>query len=467
VRVALLLPAGFALGAAACTYALRQAPAAITTDLAQPLPVVTYWQSFGALMWLTLLGAVGLGCIGYIATIARIVRGEMVSIALLAIVSACACAAALAFPVVFSSDVYAYAGYGAMELHGIDAYSHARITARDPILDAMVWQWGNPPPVCVYGPAFLLLTKEIVAAFSPLGPAAPLWAFRLLSCAALLACIPLSYAAFAPLGRSRALVAAAGIALNPVAIWVSAEGHNDSVAIAAALGAFVIVIHRGALLGALLAALTALVKAPAIAAAAGLVLYTWSDRRMRIRVLCGTFLGALAAAALAAPLWAGFDTHIAREGSYFPQFSLQYVLATLMPVPMAVAITITTSATLLIGGAYGLYAARKSAAIALAVGIWLLVPNPYPWYVLWIIPVAFLADDEWGMYALIAASLLMTFRYYGDATTMLPVPLSDAIALVQIVLPLMVLMGGRMYHARRDLRESRTRVPGFAPLRFP
>jgi hypothetical protein len=456
VRVALLVPAGFALGAAACAYAVRQAPAALTTDFAQPLPVVTYWQSFGALMWLTLFGAVAIACIGYVTVITRILKGEMVSIAAIAIVSASACAAALAFPVVFSSDVYAYAGYGAMALHGIDAYAHARITVRDPILDAMVWQWGNPPPICVYGPAFLLLAKGIVAAFSPLGPAAPLWAFRLLSCAALLACIPLSYAAFAPLGRSRALLAATGIALNPIAIWACAEGHNDSIAIAAVLATF----------GALLAALTTLVKAPAIAAAAGLVLYAWSDRRSRVRVLCGTLVGAVAAAALAAPLWAGLDTHIARAGSYFPQFSLQYVLATLMPLPTALAITVIACAMLLIAGAYALYAGRASGAIALAIGIWLIVPNPYPWYVLWAIPVAFLADDEWVMFALVAASLLMTFRYYGDATTMLSLPLSDAIALAQIVLPLIVVMGGRMYRARRDRPENRTRVPGFAPLRF-
>jgi hypothetical protein len=467
VRVALLVPAGFALGAAACAYALRQAPAAISTDLAQPVPVVTYWQSFGALMWFTLFGALAFASIGYITTIARIMRGERVSIAVVAIISASACAAALAFPVVFSSDVYAYAGYGAMALHGMDAYSHARVTIRDPILDAMLWQWGNPPPLCVYGPAFLLLAKGIVATVSPLGPAATLWAFRLLACAAFLACIPFAYVAFAPLGRSRALLAATGIALNPLAIWACAEGHNDSLAVAAVLASFVIVVHRGPLLGALLATLTTLMKAPAIMAAAGLVLYDWSDRRLRVRVLCGTFAGALAAAALAAPLWAGFDAHIARAGSYFPQFSLQYVLATLMPVPLAFAITIIASATLLVAGAYALYARRTSGAIPVAIGIWLLVPNPYPWYVLWIIPLAFLADDACVVYAIIAASLLMIFRYYGDATTLLSIQVSDAIALVQLVLPLIVVMGGRRYRARRDLRESRTRVPGFATLRFP
>ncbi len=204
--------------------------------------MVTYWQHFGALLWLLLAAAVAVATVGYVAVLRASIPNRLPATML---ASALACACALAFPVIFSSDVYAYAGYGDMALVGIDPYAHSAIAARGPLMDAVLWQWGNPPPICVYGPAFVWLAKAIVATFLPLGTGAPLWGFRAVACASLVACAPLAYAAFYPLSREQRLTAAAGIALNPVAIWVSAEGHNDALVVACLLGAFVLAA-RGA-----------------------------------------------------------------------------------------------------------------------------------------------------------------------------------------------------------------------------
>jgi hypothetical protein len=457
-----LVPIGFAVGAIVCGALLRHAPPSVSTDLAQPLIVVTYWQSFGALMWASLFVAIAIASVGYVQTLRTPfgVRATMLA-------SALACVAALAFPVVFSSDVYAYAGYGDMALHGIDPYAHARIALRDPLLDAVQWQWGNPPPICVYGPAFVSLAQEIVAVFLPLGPSAPLWALRILSCIALVACAPLAHAAFARFPAKQRLRAAGGIALNPIAIWSCAEGHNDVFVLLIVLAGFAMLQRRGAFTGAMAIALSAIVKAPGLVAAMGLVLASWHRRTRFASVLSGTAVGIAIVAAVAVPLEYGVRTHLAPGGHYFPQFSPQALLALAVPVRVAAVLIFSACAIFALRGARDLVRGRVAGALALALAGWFAVPNPYPWYALWILPVAFLAWESAAAWAIVAASLLAVLRYYGDATTDLSPALTAALLLVQFGVPLAFLIGfPRMNRARPDRRESRTPAPDFAPLRF-
>lgn len=467
----LIVPAGFAVGAAACALMLRHAPAAIAADRAQPLAVVTYWHGFGAWLWVALAVTIAIAGAGYVLTLLGLdtsaaLRYLMVTrrerpfmrnaapnqLLVIAGLSALACGAALCFPVVFSSDVYAYAGYGDMALHGISPYAHARIVHGDPLLNAMVWQWGNPPPMCVYGPAFVWLAQGIVAAFSPLGTAAPLWAVRILSCFSLVLCAPLAYAAFAKFPRPARLAAAAGIALNPVAIWCAAEGHNDTLALAIMLGGFALAARSRSFTGALAVALSALVKAPGALAAVMLCATAWRDTP-RLRALSfGAASGLAIVAALALPLEYGVRAHLVAHGHYLPQFSLQYV---------SISLTVLIVALL----AAFAYLDRAYAWQYLAMAAWLAIPNPYPWYSLWLLPVAFLAWRSAPAYALVALSLLSALRYYPDATDAAFAHLpAVTIALAQIAVPL-ALMAARMVNVRRDLREIRTPAPDFAPHR--
>ncbi len=469
MRAASFVPAGFAIGAVICAWMLRHAPAAIDVDRAQPLVVVTYWQQFGAQMWLAFAIAIAIASVGYIAILRTIAchpevskggRGNEASTSLryLSVTSALACAAALLFPVIFSSDVYAYAGYGDMALHGISPYSHARIALRDPLLDAMLWQWGNPPPMCVYGPAFVWLAQAIVAAFLPLGAAAPLWALRILSCAALVACAPLAYAAFSPFSRSTRLAAAAGVALNPIAIWSAAEGHNDTIALAIVLAGFALVARSRVFAGALVIALSALVKAPGAVAAAALALASWPQRSRFIRASCGAALGVAIVAALAIPLEYGVRAHLAPQGHYFPQFSLQYV---------SIGLTVVVAGLLFLASITSAALRHLSVTpVYFAFAAWIAIPNPYPWYAVWILPIAFLAWRSKASWALIAASLLIAVRYYPDATTDLSRPLAIAIVAIEFGLPLLLLTAYTV-NAHLGRREIRTMVPGFATHHSP
>ncbi len=467
MRAASLVPLGFAVGAALCSLLLRRAPGDVAVDLAQPLVVVTYWQQFGAQMWLAFALAIAIASIGYIATL-RTVGGDgldtsatlrylRVTRPLITIAGACAlaCGAALLFPVVFSSDVYAYAGYGDMALHGISPYAHARIAVRDPLLDAMLWQWGNPPPMCVYGPAFVWLAQGIVALLLPLGAAAPLWAFRILACVALVACAPLAYAAFSRFPHSTRLAAAAGIALNPIAIWSAAEGHNDTLALAIVLAGFALAARSRVFTGALVIALSALVKAPGAVAAIAFAIASWRDRTRFAQAAWGAALGIGIVAALAIPLEYGVRAHLAPHGQYFPQFSLQYA---------SIPLTAVVVALLLVGARYSMTAGQSVVFAVMA--LWIAIPNPYPWYAVWLLPLAFLAWRSCAAWALIAASLLIGLRYYGDATTDLSRPLTLAIVALQFGVPLLLLIA-HMVSVRRARREIRTTVPDFAPFHSP
>lgn len=455
MRLAFLVPAGFAAGAVLCAWMLRTAPESIAIDRAQPLTVVTYWQQFGAQMWLAFAVAIAIAAIGYVAALGHASLRATVTMSVLA------CAAALFFPVVFSSDVYAYAGYGDMALHGISPYAHARIALRDPLLDAMLWQWGNPPPMCVYGPAFVWLAQTIVALFLPLGAAAPLWALRVLACLALVACAPLAYSAFSMFPRSTRLAAAAGIALNPVAIWSAAEGHNDAIALAVVLGGFAILARGKAFAGALVVALAALVKAPGALAALALAAMSWRSQPAFARIAAGVVAGLLVVAALAIPLEYGLQTHLAPAGHYFPQFSLQDV-----SIPLAVLVVAGLIAACFLPSTSSGALRYLRVTPILALAGFLAIPNPYPWYALWLLPVAFLAWESAAAWALIAASLLIAVRYYPDATTALSHTSSVAIVAVDFGLPIAI-MAWHIWNARRDRREIRTPVPDFATTRLP
>ena len=410
MRLAFFVPAGFLAGSAVCTWMLHSAPHAFPVDRAQPLAVVTYWHQFGSQMWLALALAIAIASVGYVTVLRGAASTSLGVVRYLTMtmgVSAFACAAALLFPVVFSSDVYAYAGYGYLALHGISPYAHARITMHDPLMDAVIWQWGNPPPMCVYGPVFVWLSQAVVAVFLPLGTAAPLWALRILACIALVACAPLAYAAFAPFPRRTRLAAAAGIALNPIAIWSAAEGHNDTLALAIVLSGFALAARSRAFTGALLVALSALIKAPGALAAIALSLWAVQDRPRVVRLASGTALGLAIVAALAIPLEYGVRSNLVPQGHYLPQFSPQYV-----SIPLAIVVIVAS-----ISSAALRYLSVTEKVVYLAFAAWCAIPNPYPWYAVWLIPLAFLAWRTPAAWALIAASLLIVLRYYPDATT--------------------------------------------------
>jgi hypothetical protein len=357
-------------------------------------------------------------------------QAQPVSLQSVCLTAAAALAAAWFVPVLFSSDVYAYAAYGEMARIGLNPYALAPVNNADALVRAAQAQWVTAFPICLYGPVFVALARLLVTTLAPLGPLAQLDGFRVTACAAFLLCIPLAYGAFTG-DRAARLRAAATIGLNPAAVWCAAEGHNDAIALAAVLAGFVLISRRFVNAGGAVIALSSLIKPPGIAAA---FVLAFADRRARF----GTVAGIVVAIALSWPLIRGVMTQLAPHGSYAPQASLQAVFAPMGPF-VAVGLAGVVASLFALRGTALLIRRLDEGWIWLGIAVWLLVPNPYPWYGLWLVALAALAPRTPVARAAILLSLTSVLRYIPDAIGTPHPPLSVALG-VAAVLPLVVLL---------------------------
>jgi hypothetical protein len=244
-----------------------------------------------------------------------------------------------------------------------------------------------------------------------------------------LSCIPLAFAAYDGSVQNR-LRAAATIGLNPVAIWCAAEGHNDALAVGLMLAGFGL-FRRWSGIGAAIVALSALIKLPAAAAAIALAA---RDARARI----GVGVGLAAGLALSFPLFRGIATQVAPHGRYAPLVSLQAVLAPLGPIP-ALGLALAAGTVLALHGIALLRRNRNEGWIWLALAGWVLIPNPYPWYSLWLIAAAAIAPRTRAGAVAILLSFTSLLRYAPDAVGAPNTPFSVALGALA-TLPLLGLL---------------------------
>lgn len=332
-------------------------------------------------------------------------------------------------PVLFSSDVYAYAAYGEMARLGLNPYAHPPSGIADPFVRAAQQQWISAFPICVYGPAFVAFAELVVTTFARFGPLAPLDAFRIAACLGLLACSALAFYAYAG-DRQMRLRAAATIGLNPVAIWCAVEGHNDAIALAIVLAGFVIA-RRWAGTGAAVVALSSLVKPPGVAAALGLAIVQPPAR-------LGAAVGIVLAVAGSIPLLNGVARQLAPHGHYAPQASLQAALA---PLGAVAALTISAILALTLAARGGELLRRRNCTgwIWLGLGAWVVIPNPYSWYGVWLLALAALGPQTPAGAVAIALSFSSLLRYVPDVTGT-PTGLLSALLGVAAALPLLGLI---------------------------
>jgi hypothetical protein len=443
LRIGLAIPAAFFTAAIAMRVLLLHAPPHLARDLEQPIVVVTNWGAFGAAQLLVLAIALTLATFAYlriVATPGRASSAGLASRSAIVGIAALALLGAWCLPVIFSSDVYAYAAYGELARRGADPYAHELLARGDALFDAAIVQWGNPPPTCVYGPLFVGIAGAIVAVAAPFGALVQLNALRVLSSGALLACAVLAYAAY-PGNRAQRLTAAATLGLNPVAIWCAAEGHNDALAVAIAFAGFALA-QRGMFgIGAAIVAFSGSIKLPGIAAAVPLA---FSNRRAWI----GAAVGTIATLAVSAPLLASVSTRLAPHARYAPQASFQAVINPLaaLIVPNDVAATAVTwaiaiaAASAIVARALPMLRCRRAEGWTyLALAGWLLVPNPYPWYAVWLLAVAALAPGTRGSAALLWLTLASLLRYVPDAVGT-PAAAASVVLGVAATLPFLVLL---------------------------
>ncbi len=462
VVVGSCIPLAFAVAGEFARVSLSAAPLSIASDLAQPVPVATTWHDFGGSLFLTLLAAVIVAAIAYGIVLRDMainfygahVRAILIAIGLIGSVSI---VAAMTFPVIFSSDVYAYGTYGQMAAHGINPYSHVPLTLTDPLTRAAIWQWGNPPPLCVYGPAFVWLAKVIVTGFAPAGAAWQLLGLRILAGLSLVACGQLMFWALDNQPVRRRLLAAAGVSLNPVALWAASEGHNDALMLLMVLCGFIMLRRFGLTAGSFVIAASSLVKAPGVAAGIVLAAFAWPVRSHFVKVASGLCGGIILTAMVARPFEAGISNVLIPRGHYTPQYSAQYLFSEfgrqLLPghvhtLELGVAVALVASGTLLLYGLRLTLAGKREGAAFIALALWLAIPNPYPWYALWILPVAFVSFESSASLAIIVASLAIFARYFPDVAVANNTDLNLVVTLCEIALPMFLLVPRAHAHIR-------------------
>jgi hypothetical protein len=179
--------------------------------------------------------------------------------------------------------------------------------------------------------------------------------------------------------------------------------------------------------GGIALAIAGLVKLPGIAVGACVAALAAMLGGRKGRLAAGRMtLGALLVAPAAAVGLAGAveaASGLRFHGHYLPQYSVQAlgaaVAAAVAPTMQAQAAGIA-SALVLCGAIVlvGVHAVRSRDAGGLAwlaIAAWLAVPNPYPWYGLWVLPLAVAALDQPQFLALLAATISIVLRYLPDA----------------------------------------------------
>ena len=251
-------------------------------------------------------------------------------------------------------------------------------------------------PICVYGETFVALARLLVTVLHGFDTVAVLTSFRVLSCTALVLC---GYLA-GLLGGARA---ATFIACNPVALFAAIEGHNDTLMAAAVLFG-IVVARRAPAIGATIVALAASIKLPALAASVALAFDRILERRDARAVLGGTVVGLAIVAAASRALIEGVRSDLAPHGQYAAFASIQELG---IPVAALAALFVLTRVRAM--------TTPIDRWCMLALAAWIAIPNPYPWYALWLLPLAAFAHDRRVTTTVLTVTGAALLRYLPDA----------------------------------------------------
>lgn len=362
--------------------------------LAGPLSGLHVGLSPGRFQALTLLI-----CAGYVLVLwsARSLPAWMILVGILS-----AELAIVLGPPLVSQDVFGYIGFARLgALHGLDPYTHVAAEApNDAVLPFIGWPLQSSP----YGPLFTLGSYALV----PLGVAGALWGFKALALLASLTATGLTALAAQREDRS-GRQAAVFVGLNPVLLTLALGGaHNDPLVLVFLAGALALSAGNARSMRQVGAGAVALAADVAIKASSGLVLpfYVLSPARWRERAwLAIGAIGTLAVLALVAVL--GFGSHAL--GFLGALHEEQQQVAT-HSIPAETARWI---------GLHGLPGWWRDGFLAafvavMAVGLWktargadwrtmagwatlaLLLSTAWllPWYAVWLLPLAAVADSR-------------------------------------------------------------------------
>jgi alpha-1,6-mannosyltransferase len=170
-------------------------------------------------------------CASYAAVLVavRALSGRAIVLAIVA-----ANVALLLGPPLISQDVFGYLAFARLGvLHGLDPYTHVAAEApTDAVFAFIGWPFQHSP----YGPLFTLASYPL----APLGLAGGLWALKAIAVGASLGTVALTAGAARRMGRS-GKAAAVFVGLNPVLLELAVGGaHNDTLVLLALAGALAI-----------------------------------------------------------------------------------------------------------------------------------------------------------------------------------------------------------------------------------
>jgi hypothetical protein len=343
---------------------------------------------------------------------------------------------ALAIPLFLSRDVYSYAIYGRMvSEHGANPYTVIPAAfADDPVYPLVSVDWIDSRSV--YGPAFTAISAGVTGLFST--PASTVFGFKAMAAVAGVLTMLLTAAAARRAAPERAAFAAALIGWNPVIVFHGvAGGHNDALVGLAVAGAVLLVLLRRDLLATAALTVGALVKisaaVPLFVVAAAFAFRKREGQRAR-ELLKHVGVGVLVALPFVLPFMQAEDPTLGtlelttRQGWLAPS---RFVLVTLrgaanaiggevagdivsvivrLAFPLAFVWVLVVLLRHLARGRERLDTVVVLGAMGWASLISLLVsPVLLPWYVAWLIPLAWiLPRTARGGAVLISVALAIT-----------------------------------------------------------
>lgn len=333
-------------------------------------------------------------------------------------------------PPLFSLDVYSYAAQGEMVSRGINPYLHGPSSlGADAFTRLADPRWAHT--TAPYGPGWERLGGWLVE-LAGHGTVASVLAFRataVLGVALLAWAIPSVAHA---LGARSSLALTVGV-LNPLVLLVLLGGaHNDALMLGLLAASCALAARRRVLVGLLVCALAAEVKAPALMAAAFIGWAWWpatgAQRRLRAaRALTAVVISGgamLAVSALAGLGWRWIPDLVAPGGvtswldpataaglaighaanALGAHVGVEHFVTALRVVGLAVALAI--SARLLAG------CSRRTAPSALGWSLLVLAllgPIVWPWYEAWGFVFLAIAAEGWTLRVVVALSAVACF----------------------------------------------------------
>lgn len=361
-------------------------PAAAVSQPGWLLGVFGQGFGLGGLAYFALMVAAFVCYLAVVAA-ARYVRGRFLWAAIIGLLGLFVVA-----PPLLSRDVFSYIAYARLAAtHGLDPYVAVPADRpADPVFPFIGWRY-TPS---TYGPAFMLATFPL----GLVGVATALWTLKVLTGLAVLG-IALVTAHIAAVRGGDPHRAAAVVALNPIVLaHVVGGAHNDSLMVLALMASVAAMVAGREASGGIAFMVASAVKVSGLFVAPFAL--AGSSRRLRVVAGVGFAIAVLAAVELAVPGSGvtGILGAIGGSQQRSSQYSLPAIVSALTSLPLGAIrafALVAYGATVLwllrwtAGGGDWVRAAGWAALGLLVVTSWML-----PWYVIWLLPFAAVADDR-------------------------------------------------------------------------